>query len=98
MNLISMKIIDSYRFGDIVAATIPFSDGGMTKVRPVFILNKDKNDYLTIRMTSNIANKDSYDIEVIPDGENNLRISSLIKIKKISCFAKELFLKKIGRL
>lgn len=93
-----MKITDNYIFGDIVAGQIPFSDGSETKIRPVLILEKDKEAYLMLRITGNISNKEKYDLHLNTDTTNNLRAESLIKIKKIWNYSKKILTQKIWHL
>lgn len=90
-----MRDIDSLTFGDIALAELPYSDWSRTKIRPVLILAKDKNDYLLMKITSVTDNKEPLDLEVHEDIENNLGEISVIKIKKIWNYSKEILLKKL---
>ena len=93
-----MNIDKSFVFWDIVAAEIPFTDGNSTKIRPILVLKRDREDYLVLRISSIIHSKDSYDIELLPDFENNLKSISLLKIGKIGLFHKYILRKKIGNI
>lgn len=86
-----------YVFGDIVSINVAFSNQTETKVRPVCILARDKQDYVFLHMTSQLDNI-SWDPVIIPDISNNLKTSTRIKIKKISTYHESLFRKKIGSL
>jgi mRNA-degrading endonuclease toxin of MazEF toxin-antitoxin module len=93
-----MKTTDKFSFGDIVSATMPFSDSSAGKIRPVLILTKDQDDYVFLKITTNISRKGAFDREIIPDEENGLRAISLIKMMKISTYTQEILHKKIGTL
>jgi hypothetical protein len=80
--------IDNFKFWDIVSAEIPFTDWKTTKIRPILILKKEREDYLVLRISSVISSKEDFDIELSPDAINNLKITSLIKIGKIGLFHK----------
>ena len=90
-----MRDIDNLIFGDIALAELPYTDGSKTKIRPVLILTRDKNDYLLMKITSITDKKEQLDIEVSGDYENNLEAISVIKVKKISTYSKEILLQKL---
>lgn len=91
-----MRNIDNFIFGDIVVADLPYADGLKTKIRPVLILAKDKNDYLLMKITSNTENRDPIDVSLHKDSYNNIEEEeSLIKIKKIWTRSKEILIQKI---
>ncbi|MDR2541255.1 MAG: type II toxin-antitoxin system PemK/MazF family toxin [Candidatus Peribacteria bacterium] len=93
-----MKNIDNFSFGDIVIASMPFSDGTSEKIRPVLILAKDREDYLFLKITTQIQKSEPFDIVLSPDSENHLKSISLIKTKKISTYTKEILHQKVGTL
>lgn len=93
-----MKNTDNFIFGDIVAAEIPFSNLEETKIRPVLIISKDKDDYLIMKITSNTLNKSYNDLIIEVDNCNNLKTDSVIKILKIWSFSKEILRRKIWEL
>jgi len=80
MSPIIMRDIDNLIFGDIALAELPYTDGSKTKIRPVLILTRDKNDYLLMKITSITDKKEQLDIEVSGDYENNLEAISVIKV------------------
>lgn len=93
-----MRNIDSFVFWDVVAAEISFSNLEETKIRPVLIISKDWDDYLLMKITSNISNKSDFDLYIEMDNLNNLKANSIIKILKIWSFSKEILKKKIWEL
>jgi mRNA interferase MazF len=93
-----MKTTDKFIFGDIVSATMPFSDLSAGKIRPVLILTKDQDDYVFLKITTNTSHQGDFDIEILPDNENGLRAISLVKMMKISTYTSEILHKKIGSL
>jgi len=93
-----MKNTDNLKFGDIVIADLPFSDGSKSKIRPVLVLAKDKNDYLIMKISSIIGESELLDLVLEQDNINNLLEKSVLKIKKIWNFSKEILIKKIWNL
>lgn len=77
---------------------IPFSNLEETKIRPVFIILKDRDDYLLMKITSNISNKSDFDLHIEMDNLNNLKSNSIIKVLKIGSFSKEILKRKIWEL
>jgi len=47
-----MKNIDNCCFGDIILADYTFSDGTGSKLRPVLVLFRDREDITVLKMTS----------------------------------------------
>ncbi len=93
-----MRNIDNLTFGDIALAEFPFSNGSRSKLRPVLILSKDRNDYLFMKISSVVEKKEHFDLIISSDTSNNLLNTSVFKVKKISSFSKEILFKKIGKL
>ncbi len=85
-----MKHIDHCKFGDIVLAEIPFVDNLLqTKLRPMLVLEKEQDDFLLIKITTQFKSKKKYDLILEVDADNNLQSPSLLKINKVSVFHKE---------
>jgi len=93
-----MKTIDKYAFGDIILADYQFSDGKWSKLRPVLVLFKDGQDYTVMKMTSQETTNDAMTIKIDPDVNNNVKITTYVKIKKINTFHETLFMKRIGEI
>ena len=91
--------IDNCNFGDIVVADLPFPDDlSQSKLRPVLILNRDGHDYLMMKISSRLNQKNDCDVVLSPDSTNSLEEESLFQIGKISMYSKEILHKKIGTL
>ena len=79
----SLANIDNLVFGDIVIADLPYTDNSKTKIRPVLILSKDRDDYLLMKISSIVEKKETHDLIIIRDEENKLEGSSVFKTRKI---------------
>ncbi len=89
-----MKNTDSFCFWDIILAEYDFSDGSGSKLRPVFVLFREREDYTVLKMTSQSVT--GWDILVFePDIWNGLKIKTSIRMQKINTFHETLFVKKI---
>lgn len=93
-----MNNIDNLKFGDIVLADLPFSDGSQTKIRPVLILLKDRYDYLVMKVSSIVDKKQDVDLLITPDSSNKLLEDSVFKTKDIWKFSREILGRCIGEL
>jgi hypothetical protein len=58
------------------------------------VLFKDFEDITVLKITSQIQELDDFTLLLEPDEENKIKITSYIKIKKITTFHERLFLKK----
>ena len=96
--------MNTFKQGEIVLVTFPFSDLSQTKVRPVLILSNDKynqtrKDCIVCGITTNIQNNgysviiDSNSIE-----RGFLKYKSRIKVDSITFLEKSLFVKCIGKI
>ncbi len=91
-----MKNTDKLCFWDIILADYSFSDGSGSKLRPVFVLFCEREDYTILKMTGQSIPWD--DVLVInPDGQNGLKGKTYLRMQKINTFHETLFTKKIGQ-
>lgn len=89
-----MKNTDSFCFWEIILAEYDFSDGSGSKLRPVFVLFREREDYTILKMTSQPTNwADVLTIE--PSEENGLRWRTCLRMQKINTFHETLFTRKI---
>jgi len=99
-----MKSGAKFNQGDIVIVPFPFSDLKSSKMRPVLILSKTKNnknfdDILVCGITANLRNSPySILIENKDLESGNIPVKSKIKIDKLFTIEKKLAIKKLGRL
>jgi hypothetical protein len=89
-----MSSTDNFTFWDIILAEYTFTDNSQSKLRPVLVLFKDFEDITVLKITSQIQELDDFTLLLEPDEENKIKITSYIKIKKITTFHERLFLKK----
>ena len=87
-----------YKFGDIVTIDMKFTNQQWSKVRPVMIFSRDKNDYTFMYITTKRPLDKSKYVTLEPNSFNNLKAISYIKITKYTTYTKYLIRKKIGSL
>lgn len=76
----------SYKVGDIILISFPFTDLLSTKKRPVLII-KDENEYgdiVCFQITSNARQSNLYEIPPDDLSEGELKLRSFVKYDK--CF------------
>lgn len=76
----------SYKVGDIILISFPFTDLLSTKKRPVLII-KDENEYgdiVCFQITSNARQSNLYEIDQDDLVEGELKLRSFVKYDK--CF------------
>lgn len=92
-----MKNTGSYCFWDIILADYKFTEWTGSKLRPVVVLFRDREDYTVLKMTTqDTQTKDS--LTLGPDDDNCLKVVTYIKMDKINTFHESLFLRKIGHI
>jgi mRNA interferase MazF len=89
-----MRNIDNYCFWDIILAEYSFSDWSWSKLRPVFVLFRDKEDYTVLKMTSQTSSWNDV-IMLQPNPQNGLKWTTYLRMQKINTFHETLFIKKI---
>jgi len=92
------KNIDNLSFWDIALAELPFTDWSKSKIRPILIVKKDRDDYLLMKISSQVQNISDFDIKITSDNENNLQETSIIKLEKLWVHAKEILIWKLWEL
>ena len=96
----------NYEFGDIILISFPFTDLSTKKVRPALVIsykNLFKKDLIAAAISSRIYGKLSEREFLIKKessyfAETGLKVSSIIKLDKISTIDKRIVSKKIGKL
>ena len=90
-----MKNTDKFCFWDIILAEYDFSDGSGSKLRPVFMLFSEREDYTILKMTGQFISWEDV-LAIDPDGQNGLKGRTCLRMQKINTFHETLFTKKIG--
>ena len=93
-----MRNIDNAQFGDILLADVIFSDHSGSKIRPVIFLYAMGEDIVALKMTSQGAYQDPFIMPIAPDKENNLKLTSYVKLKHLGSHFKNLFIRNLGSL
>ena len=95
--------MNTYKQGEIVLVSFPFSDLSQRKVRPVLIIsnenyNKTVHDFIVCGLTTNLQD-DRYSIIIDNNSlkKGNLKHKSRIKVDSITFLEKSLFVKPIGK-
>ncbi len=85
----------TYSKGDIVVVHFPYSNLAISKKRPVLVIGKYGEDYLTCAITSNIEGE-GHIIENLVEGK--LAFKSKIKFYQIFTFTHSLIRNKIAKI
>ncbi len=87
------------QLSDIVLAPFPFADNSVTKLRPAIIVSKlPNNAWLVIYITSNLENQTTYDVRIEPNTTNNLKITSIARVNRLTVISNNMIKKKLGTL
>jgi hypothetical protein len=86
-----MKNTDNFTFWDIVLADYDFSDWSGSKIRPVLVLFRDREDYTILKMTGQYTSWEDV-IVFEPTEENRLKGTTYLRMQKINTFHETLFL------
>ena len=81
---------------DIVLIEVPFTDLSERKLRPALVLGRVQEDYLCCFISSNPKTRESQDVAIQKNGQNNLRVDSVIKCGKLFTLHQTLVERKIG--
>ena len=86
--------------GTIVLIPFPFTDLSEAKVRPALVVSSFKNseDIIVLFISSKKEKSNKYDIEILANKENGLKINSKVKCSKIATLDKKILIGEIGRL
>lgn len=82
--------------GDIVLVPFPFTDLSGKKTRPALILAVMNLDIIVAFISSKDRFNGEFDIPVLPDATNGIKLPSLIKVSKLATFDKHLVLGRLG--
>lgn len=83
-----------YKRGTIVLVPFPFTDLSGQKVRPAIIIsNQPKSvDILVLFITTQVKNKFSFTVSVMPSDKNGLKSKSLVMCNKIATLDRSVIL------
>ena len=84
--------------GDIVLLSFPFTNLKGEKVRPALVLVVSELDVIVAFITSQFKWLSQFDFSIEPDELNGLKITSLLRLSKITTLDKDLILGKLGEL
>jgi len=87
-----------YSFGDVLLASLVFSDGQSTKKRPVLVVTDfGDNDLLVVPITSHAARVET-DTSISEWKNAGLRLPSCVRTEKLATIQKSLVIRKLGTL
>ena len=84
--------------GDILSVQFPFSSMQELKRRPALVVAVEAPDVTVAFITSNLANRQAYDVVVQPNILNGLRYSSLIRVVKMATPDSRMIYGRVGEL
>ena len=88
-----------YKQGTVVLVPFPFTDLSGTKVRPAVVLShKLSGDDLIVLFLSSKKGRGVYDVPLIPNTQNGLKMPSVAKCTKIATLDCKVVLGEIGSL
>jgi len=89
----------TFRKGDIVLIPFPFTDLSGNKIRPAVILFHDKKsaDTVVVFIRSNIRQKGTFDVSIVPSESNGIKVPSKIVCDKIATLDKKIIIGSIGQ-
>lgn len=91
-----MRTTDNFSFGDIVLADIEFTDKSGSKLRPVLVLYKNREDITVLKMTSQHISWDKLTIPI--DDYNKLREETTIDLTKVITFHETIVHHTLGKI
>lgn len=87
------------QLGDIVLAPFPFADHSVTKLRPAVVVSSLPSDaWLVIYVTSSLENQTLYDVVLKPSATNNLKVSSLARVNRLTVISGDMVDRRLGTL
>ena len=88
----------AYRFGDVLLARVPFSDGSGVKKRPVLVVHDlGDADLLVVPVTSHPP-RATEDLVLGDWAAAGLRLPSTVRLGKLATLAKDAVVRSLGRL
>src|SRR3954470_3598632 len=83
------------RPGEFWVASIPFTNGGGTKKRPVLVLWTDGTDVIVAAVTTAKA-RSNFDVELTDWQTSGLRRASTVRLSRLDCLEQSLLIGRIG--
>lgn len=87
--------------GDIVIVSFPYTDLINYKARPAVVVTQTRdnfNDVIISLITSKVSEPKVLEILLQPDSNNNLKVTSVIKIARLATVEQDKILATIGKL
>jgi mRNA interferase MazF len=83
--------------GEIWLADIPFTDGSVSKIRPVLVLWLDAGDAVVAAVTS-AAMRSPSDVFLQNWQSEGLRVASTVRLSRLDCLEQNLLHRRLGAL
>ena len=84
--------------GDVILIPFPFTNLSGNKLRPAVVLAADNTDVTACFITSQIGWQEPTDVLLIPSHANGLKVTSLVRTRKIASIQQNLAKGLLGRL
>ncbi len=82
--------------GDVILIVFPFTDLSGNKLRPALVLAETTNDLTVLFITTQLKWQEVTDVVLIPDSNNGIKKTSLLRISKIATLDKTLVKGRLG--
>ena len=88
----------AYQFGDILLATLTFSDGSGAKKRPVLVVHERGDDDLLVVPVTSHPPRAAEDVTVKDWAAAGLRLPSTVRMAKLTTLATVTVIRTMGKL
>lgn len=90
--------METYRAGEIVLLSFPFTDGLIARRRPALVLlDTGDADIVVARVTSQAA-RGPFDVELVEWQQAGLLLPSIVRVHKVATLEKRLVERRLGTL
>ncbi|MBI4026194.1 MAG: type II toxin-antitoxin system PemK/MazF family toxin [Verrucomicrobia bacterium] len=88
----------AYRFGDVLLATLTFSDGSGAKKRPVLVVHEPGDDDLLVVPVTSHPTRVTEDVTINDWAAAGLRLPSTARMAKLTTLGKVTVVRAMGKL
>jgi len=85
-----------HELGDLLLASITFTDGSGVKRRPVLVIRDGGDADLLVAPVTSQAGRTDFDVRLEDWAEEGLKLPSVARVEKLATIAKVLVIRKLG--